>query len=224
MSKIIHYLQLVGLNLKCIDSKTADLIFAAIFVTIGSWDLLVGIFSLFKNSPLMALDDLLICGFYFLIAYFFATREDAQKMGTILESAVSIVSYCLPFFISFSGLYFSSDGEFTNVGQVFLISGLCITYLALLSLHKSVGIVPARRSIVTRGMYRFVRHPMYFGEIIMSIGIALIYLNFATISIVCVGFFALVLRIRWEERILSESADYVAYKQKIKYRLIPFIW
>ena len=78
---------------------------------------------------------------------------------------------------------------------------------------------------VTRGPYRFIRHPMYSGIIIFILCIPLVLdSTLASIpSIIIVALF--ILRTVLEDRTLqNELPGYKEYAQKVRYRLIPGIW
>jgi protein-S-isoprenylcysteine O-methyltransferase Ste14 len=82
-----------------------------------------------------------------------------------------------------------------------------------------------KQQLVTNGVYTIVRHPMYLGALLMFIGAP--FLTGSVIGII-VGFGMIVLlalRTLGEEKMLQEELkDYAAYKQKVRYRFVPFIW
>ncbi len=102
--------------------------------------------------------------------------------------------------------------------------GVMISTFGILSLNKSFGIVPALRQVKTKGMYRFVRHPIYFGYMISFFCIVFQNFSFVNLAILLVLIGCDVMRILAEERVLVEDSEYVAYKQKVRWRLIPFVW
>jgi protein-S-isoprenylcysteine O-methyltransferase Ste14 len=104
-----------------------------------------------------------------------------------------------------------------------VILGIMLQIFSLVSLNRSFAIVAASRKIKTRGMYRVVRHPLYFSYILMYTGYILAntsLLNFA-IYFLTVGF--MFVRMTREEKHLSRDFTYVAYMQKVRYRVIPFL-
>lgn len=108
------------------------------------------------------------------------------------------------------------------VGLVLL--GNVIQGAAKISLRRSFGIAPANRGIKAHGVYSFVRHPMYAGYLVVHIGVLTLMpsvLNFVAYGI-C--WFAQVLRLLAEEELLSKDPAYVAFKEKVRYRLIPGIF
>ena len=110
------------------------------------------------------------------------------------------------------------------IGELVQGLGLLITMVGLFSLNRSFAIVPANRGIKTHGLYRFVRHPLYMGYLISDVG--LIINQFLVWNLIVAGFAAtfFVLRIRFEEELLTRDPAYQHYCQQTRYRLIPGIW
>jgi protein-S-isoprenylcysteine O-methyltransferase Ste14 len=81
------------------------------------------------------------------------------------------------------------------------------------------------QKVVSTGVYGFVRHPMYLGGIMLFLGAPLLL---GSIYGIIVGIFLsliFVARIIGEEKMLNlELEGYPDYKDKVKYRLIPYIW
>ncbi len=82
-----------------------------------------------------------------------------------------------------------------------------------------------KQRVITTGLYGFVRHPLYFGCMLMMIGSPLLTGSIYALILSLVGVVALSGRIIGEEKMLvNELEGYEEYKKKTKYRLIPFIW
>jgi len=103
------------------------------------------------------------------------------------------------------------------VGTVFEI-------YAKLFLGRSFGIVAANRGIVMGGPYRIVRHPIYFGYFVSHAGFLLANWSLRNIALYIVVYFFQISRILAEERILVKDESYCAYTQRVRYRMIPFIF
>lgn len=85
--------------------------------------------------------------------------------------------------------------------------------------------VQQEQKIIDTGLYGIVRHPMYFSTLLMFLSIPLILGSLYSFLIFLIYPFVLVVRIRNEESVLEKGLEgYTAYKQKVKYRLIPFVW
>lgn len=81
------------------------------------------------------------------------------------------------------------------------------------------------QTVVDTGMYGIVRHPMYAVTILLFLMIPLVLGSWY--GLIAFGFYPviIVIRLKDEEELLTrELPGYVAYKQKVKYRIIPFIW
>ncbi|MGI8469828.1 MAG: methyltransferase family protein [Pyrinomonadaceae bacterium] len=82
-----------------------------------------------------------------------------------------------------------------------------------------------RQQVVSSGVYRFVRHPMYLGAVCLFIGAPLFLSSKYGILIGLLMTIILMARIVGEEKMLiGELKGYVDYRKKVKYRLIPFVW
>lgn len=81
------------------------------------------------------------------------------------------------------------------------------------------------QQVVSTGLYGVVRHPMYAVTLTLFLSMPLV-LGSALAFVVFLAYPAIIAkRIRNEEDVLTrELPGYAAYKQKVKWRLIPFIW
>ena len=79
--------------------------------------------------------------------------------------------------------------------------------------------------VISSGVYGVVRHPLYFGCLLMMVGAPLLVGSVAGLAVTALGIVGLAARIIGEERMLqTELAGYTEYQQKVRYRLIPPIW
>jgi len=91
-------------------------------------------------------------------------------------------------------------------------------------LSRTIGVQEGQK-VVSTGLYGVVRHPMYLATIVMFLSIPLVLGSLIAFFVFLPYPLVLVFRIRNEEQVLEEQLDgYTEYKQRIKYRLIPFIW
>lgn len=85
--------------------------------------------------------------------------------------------------------------------------------------------VQENQKIIDTGLYGIVRHPMYTATILMFLSIPLILGSLHSFIIFLLYPVIIVMRLRNEEKFLENNLDgYSQYKNKVKYRLIPFIW
>lgn len=105
--------------------------------------------------------------------------------------------------------------------NVLALLGVWIAIFARLSLGRNIGLVPAQRKIVTSGMYRYVRHPIYFGYFISAISWGLS--SFSLVNVLALGFgcAVCVLKSLMEESFLSQDSEYAAYMTRVRWRWFP---
>ena len=81
------------------------------------------------------------------------------------------------------------------------------------------------QKVIDTGLYGIVRHPMYTATTLLFLCIPLILGSSVSLLIMC-GYLPLIVkRIRNEEEVLERDLKgYKEYKEKVRYRLIPYIW
>jgi protein-S-isoprenylcysteine O-methyltransferase Ste14 len=113
------------------------------------------------------------------------------------------------------------------IGDVLVAAGLGLAMLVVIqnAYAASTVRVEADQTLVSGGVYKYVRHPMYVGGMIMMVGIPLALGSYWGLLFVLPGMVALVFRILDEEEALSqELAGYSEYAQQVRYRLMPYVW
>lgn len=81
------------------------------------------------------------------------------------------------------------------------------------------------QTVVDTGLYGIVRHPMYTATVFLFLSMPLILGSLPSFIIMLAYIPIIVKRIRNEETVLeAELKGYAEYKNKVRYRLIPFIW
>jgi protein-S-isoprenylcysteine O-methyltransferase Ste14 len=79
--------------------------------------------------------------------------------------------------------------------------------------------------VITTGPYRYIRHPMYVGVIILFYCLPLALGSLWTLIPTVLLTALIVVRTHLEDKTLHEELDgYKAYAEKVRYRLIPGIW
>lgn len=85
--------------------------------------------------------------------------------------------------------------------------------------------VQENQKVVDTGLYSIVRHPMYSVTLLLFLSMPIVLGSIYSFLIFLAYPFIIAKRIRNEEEFLEKELDgYYEYKQKVKYRLIPFIW
>lgn len=85
--------------------------------------------------------------------------------------------------------------------------------------------VQENQKVIDTGLYGIVRHPMYSVTLILFLAMPIVLGSIFSFIIFLAYPFIIATRIKGEEELLEKELDgYREYKQKVKYRLIPFIW
>lgn len=176
--------------------------------------LLMGIVMLFKAPKLLE-----------------SRLDNKEKMGT---QKFVVLGFAVVFLGTFvlSALDFRFSWSRVPLMLVIVASVLFLIGYALYAevsrentyLSRTVEVQEGQKVIDT-GLYRMVRHPMYFATLFMFLPLPLILGSFWGLIPVAFYLPLIIFRLLDEEKFLTESLEgYVAYRQKVKYRLIPFIF
>jgi len=152
-------------------------------------------------------------------------KESEQK----LVVAISAVMFLLGFIIA--GLNYRFNWvQLPNIiviiaSIIFVLS--YILYAEVLRenafLSRTIEVQKGQK-IIDTGLYKIVRHPMYFATLFLFLSMPLILGSFISFIIFLVYPFIIFKRINNEEKVLEkELIGYKEYKKKVKYKLIPFI-
>lgn len=85
--------------------------------------------------------------------------------------------------------------------------------------------IQQNQKVIDTGLYSVVRHPMYASSVLLFLSMPLILGSLYSFVVFLVYPFVIARRIKYEEQLLEkELSGYKEYKQKVKYRLVPFVW
>jgi protein-S-isoprenylcysteine O-methyltransferase Ste14 len=113
------------------------------------------------------------------------------------------------------------------VGEMLVVLGFVIFYYVFKenSFGASNITTEAGQKVISTGPYALLRHPMYAGVIVLLFGVPLALGSFWCLLVLAIAIPGLVLRILDEEKLLKkELPGYGEYMQKVRYRLVPYIW
>ncbi|WP_101952621.1 isoprenylcysteine carboxylmethyltransferase family protein [Mycobacterium sp. 3519A] len=113
------------------------------------------------------------------------------------------------------------------IGNVLVVVGLGITMLVVIqNSYAAANItVEADQAVVSTGLYGLVRHPMYFGALVMLVGVALALGSYWALLVVALDLLLFVVRILDEETALTaELTGYREYTRNVHSRLVPYVW
>lgn len=112
-------------------------------------------------------------------------------------------------------------------GDALVAAGLVTVGLVVVQNNYAAATVRVEsgQTLVSRGLYSVVRHPMYTGNVIMMVGIPLALGSYWGLAFVAPGLLVLAWRIRDEEELLHrELSGYREYTDRVRHRLLPGVW
>ena len=116
---------------------------------------------------------------------------------------------------------FAPLSTLTPNSSVLPVPGLVLSVWSLFALGDSFSIAPSDRGLVLRGPYRFIRHPMYAGEVLALLGTCIsnpILWNWSVLSVFVLSVY---MRIMEEESVIQ---GYRNYTRLVSWRLVPYVW
>jgi protein-S-isoprenylcysteine O-methyltransferase Ste14 len=145
-------------------------------------------------------------------------RNAMVTPSTLLATAVSIV---VPAMMRPEQ---PSHGLLADAAVVVELLGVTLGQVSRIYLGRRFALLPADRGVVTRGPFRYIRHPIYAGWLILSIGYVMAFPTIRNGLIVMATLPFILWRIMQEETLLSNDPDYCDYLARTRWRLIPGIY
>lgn len=116
------------------------------------------------------------------------------------------------------------DVVWGSLSTLLILAGSLLCILAVSDLGRSLSVMPEARKLVTSGLYRRIRHPLYLASEIATIGFYLQFRSWQTAPILVVHFYFQIRRMDWEEGILARTfAEYAEYRRRTS-RLLPGLY
>ncbi|HEX4210336.1 MAG TPA: methyltransferase [Candidatus Binataceae bacterium] len=114
-----------------------------------------------------------------------------------------------------------SHGILATAAVVIELIGVMLSQASRIYLGRRFGLLPANRGVVTHGPFRFVRHPIYAGWLILSIGYVMAFPAIRNGLIVLATLPFIIWRSVQEETLLAADPDFRCYQARTRWRLIP---
>jgi protein-S-isoprenylcysteine O-methyltransferase Ste14 len=134
---------------------------------------------------------------------------------------LTAVSLCCPFLVG-PTILTPLAPDMLSVGVS--ICGLLVIVGGKLSLGRSFGLMPANRGIVSTGLYRLVRHPIYLGYLVTHVAYFVANPSAWNLLILVTADTALLARAVCEEKTLARDARYRDYQNLVRWRVLPGIF
>ena len=159
-------------------------------------------------------------------------RLDSKEKEATQKGVIALSGLC--FFLGFAvaGLDFRFGWSRVPLWVVAAASALLLVSYGLYAevmrenayLSRNVKVHENQR-VVDTGLYGVVRHPMYMATILLFLMIPIVLGSWYALIVFAFYPAIIIVRLKDEEALLTrELPGYEEYQQKVKYRLIPFIW
>ena len=153
-------------------------------------------------------------------------EETEQKMVILISGIMFLLAFVLAG-LNFRFGWFKLPIIVVIIASVvFLLSYIMYAEVLRENTYLSRTVeVSENQKVVDTGLYGLVRHPMYTSTIFLFLSMPLILDSILSFVIMLIYPIIIILRIKNEEKVLNHELEgYAEYKEKVKYRLIPFIW
>lgn len=153
-------------------------------------------------------------------------EEDEQKTVILISGIMFLLSFIIAG-LNFRFGWFKLPQTAIIIASLLFLMGY-IMYAEVMRenvyLSRTVE-VSENQKVVDRGLYGIVRHPMYTSTILLFLSMPLILDSIFSFAIMLIYPIIITYRIKNEEKVLERELEgYREYKQKVKYKIIPFIW
>jgi len=136
--------------------------------------------------------------------------------------------WLLAFGGTFGGVLFRPVGAHpqwgVEAGLGVQLLGLAIAVASFLALGRSFGFAAADRGLVRRGPYAIVRNPIYASYLLLQSGYLLQSIAVWNVLVMLFVTSCNVGRSLVEERLLATNEQYGAYRNQVRWRLLPGVW
>ena len=155
-------------------------------------------------------------------------RADQVWVMIFLAACASVIAF-IPEDVFRLHVFEAPGSIVSTIGLGLCITGWMLTTLALRANAFAAPVVKhmveRHQTVVDRGVYAVVRHPMYAGTLFLLLGMPLWLESYAAALLAGIPIALLAVRISIEERFLRrELAGYAAYTERVRFRVIPGVW
>jgi len=156
-----------------------------------------GVLALYRWHQTQLLFFLLLVIRDFAAGYFFLKRNVAKEKAALVPSVLAYISSAMP--LLYFGPAAASKALFLGA-DLLSIAGFLMVAFATLEIGTSIGVAPANRGLVSSGIYRRIKHPMYLGYVTSEIGMVL--LNPVNTALLIISSSLYAIRVKLENKIL----------------------
>ncbi len=204
----------------CRDRRLPDWIGFFAFGALSVWAILNGWLPVARQSLLAAVlilpswltSCVMAIGFLFRRPL---VRADGKFTA---KAAAYFVTFSMPvFFAVMRGhLHLTAAGAQYILPIMMIVAAHAFALWGAWTIRHAISVEPQARILVTRGPYRYARHPLYAAYLVDTMATALLFSDLKLWAVIVIWFVALLYRIRCEERILTACfPEYAAFRHSV---------
>ncbi len=153
-------------------------------------------------------------------------QQHEQKWVVVLSGLMFIAVFVVAGLNCSFGWYILPDWAVYVATAIFLVAYAMYAEVMRENVWLSRTVeVQENQQVVSTGLYGIVRHPMYAATLLLFLSMPLVLASLWSFFIILLYIPIIALRIRNEEQVLErELKGYAEYKQRVRYKVIPFVW
>ena len=142
-------------------------------------------------------------------------------IGLVMSQALLIFFHFVEIKLISYKLFYLENEFFIYLSKILIISGIILLLISIKDLKNSLSPFPKpinNKGFISSGIYRIIKHPMYYSIIIISLGLFFKNPSLYNLSLSLLLGLVLLLKIRQEEKyLINIFPDYLAYKNNHRF-------
>ena len=153
-------------------------------------------------------------------------EEKKQKIVILISGIMFLLAFILAGLNFRFGWFQLPQTVIIIASIIFILSYIMYAEVLRENMYLSRTVeVSENQKVIDTGLYGIVRHPMYTSTIFLFLSMPLVLDSLFSFMVMFIYPIVIISRIKNEEKVLERELEgYKEYKEKVKYRIVPFIW
>ena len=153
-------------------------------------------------------------------------EEREQKIVILISGIMFLLAFILAGLNFRFGWFQLPQTVIIIASIIFILSYIMYAEVLRENMYLSRTVeVSENQKVIDTGLYGIVRHPMYTSTIFLFLSMPLVLDSLFSFMVMFIYPIVIISRIKNEEKVLERELEgYKEYKEKVKYRIVPFIW
>ena len=153
-------------------------------------------------------------------------EEKEQKIVILISGIMFLLAFILAGLNFRFGWFQLPQTVIIIASIIFILSYIMYAEVLRENMYLSRTVeVSENQKVIDTGLFGIVRHPMYTSTIFLFLSMPLVLDSLFSFMVMFIYPIVIISRIKNEEKVLERELEgYKEYKEKVKYRIVPFIW